>query len=51
MSAPSREDRPLVMGILNVTPDSFWDGGEFLDHDRAIMRAHRMIEEGAISST
>jgi dihydropteroate synthase len=47
MSAPSREDRPLVMGILNVTPDSFWDGGEFLDHERAIMRAHRMIEEGA----
>jgi dihydropteroate synthase len=35
------------MGILNVTPDSFWDGGEFLDHERAIMRGHQMIEEGA----
>jgi dihydropteroate synthase len=35
------------MGILNVTPDSFSDGGVFLDPDAAIRRAHRMAEDGA----
>jgi dihydropteroate synthase len=35
------------MGILNVTPDSFSDGGEWFESERAIMRAHEMIEEGA----
>jgi len=35
------------MGILNVTPDSFSDGGEFRDPERAIARAVRMVEEGA----
>jgi len=40
-------DRPLVMGILNVTPDSFSDGGRFLAIDDAIARGHRMREEGA----
>jgi len=39
--------RPLVMGILNVTPDSFSDGGQFLDPRTAIDQAHRMIAEGA----
>jgi len=39
--------RPLVMGILNVTPDSFSDGGAFLDPDVAIRRAHRMAQDGA----
>ena len=39
--------RPLVMGVLNVTPDSFSDGGKFLDPDRAIAQAWRMIEDGA----
>ena len=39
--------RPLVMGILNVTPDSFSDGGAFFDPDVAIRRAHRMAEDGA----
>lgn len=39
--------RPLVMGILNVTPDSFSDGGQFLDPARAIAHARVMIEEGA----
>lgn len=39
--------RPLVMGILNVTPDSFSDGGAFLDPEIAIRRAHRMAEDGA----
>ncbi len=35
------------MGILNVTPDSFSDGGEWFERDRAVMRGHEMIEEGA----
>jgi dihydropteroate synthase len=38
--------RPLLMGILNITPDSFSDGGEYLDFSDAIKRAHAMIEEG-----
>ncbi len=36
-----------MMGILNVTPDSFSDGGEWFESERAIMRAHEMIAEGA----
>jgi dihydropteroate synthase len=39
--------RTLVMGILNVTPDSFSDGGEFFSLDGAIAHAERMIAEGA----
>ncbi len=39
--------RPLVMGVLNVTPDSFSDGGEHYDRDAALARAEQMIEEGA----
>ena len=39
--------RPLVMGILNVTPDSFSDGGRFLDPEEAVRRARAMIGEGA----
>jgi len=39
--------RPRVMGILNVTPDSFSDGGRFLDRDRAIAHARAMLAEGA----
>lgn len=39
--------RPKVMGVLNVTPDSFSDGGEFLDHDAALVRAAEMVAEGA----
>jgi dihydropteroate synthase len=38
---------PAVMGILNVTPDSFSDGGQFLAPDRAIAQAQRLIAEGA----
>jgi dihydropteroate synthase len=41
------QGRPLVMGILNVTPDSFSDGGDFFDPDAAIARAHRMAGDGA----
>ncbi len=40
-------DTPSVMGILNVTPDSFSDGGDFLDPARAIARAREMVREGA----
>ena len=40
-------NRPIVMGILNVTPDSFSDGGRFNDPQRAIAHAARMVEEGA----
>jgi dihydropteroate synthase len=39
--------RPLVMGILNITPDSFSDGGRFLAPDAALDQARRMIAEGA----
>jgi dihydropteroate synthase len=41
------ENRPIVMGILNVTPDSFSDGGRFLDPGTAIEHARRMVAEGA----
>lgn len=40
-------DRPCVMGILNVTPDSFSDGGQWSDPERALERAMAMVEEGA----
>lgn len=39
--------RTLVMGAINVTPDSFYDGGRFADPERAIARARTMIAEGA----
>jgi len=39
--------RPLIMGILNVTPDSFSDGGQFLDPSSALHQARRLIAEGA----
>lgn len=39
--------RALVMGIVNVTPDSFSDGGKFLDPDRAVDHARRLAAEGA----
>src|SRR6267154_136738 len=38
---------PAVMGVLNVTPDSFSDGGQFVAPDRALAQARRMIAEGA----
>ncbi len=38
---------PLVMGIVNVTPDSFFDGGRYADPDRAVARGMEMIAEGA----
>ena len=38
--------RPLLMGILNITPDSFSDGGKYLTLNEALKHAHEMIEEG-----
>jgi dihydropteroate synthase len=37
----------LIMGVLNVTPDSFSDGGQFVDAEAAFRHAERMVEEGA----
>ena len=43
-----RFPRPvLVMGIVNVTPDSFSDGGKFLDADKAVAHALELISQGA----
>ncbi len=47
MPIPTQERHPLVMGILNVTPDSFSDGGQFLERDQAVRRGRRMVAEGA----
>jgi dihydropteroate synthase len=38
---------PAVMGVLNVTPDSFSDGGQFIAPERALVQARRMVAEGA----
>lgn len=40
-------ERPLIMGIINVTPDSFSDGGQHASHEAALAHARRLIEEGA----
>jgi dihydropteroate synthase len=39
--------RTFIMGILNITPDSFYDGGRYLEPPAALDQAHRLIEEGA----
>jgi dihydropteroate synthase len=44
---PSKSQRPTIFGILNVTPDSFSDGGNFVSTEAAIAQADRMISEGA----
>lgn len=43
----SVRERPLIMGILNVTPDSFYDGGRYEEVSAAVTRARTMAEEGA----
>jgi dihydropteroate synthase len=43
----ARRRRPLLMGVLNITPDSFSDGGSYLDHSAAITRGMQMLAEGA----
>lgn len=40
-------DHPVVMGILNVTPDSFSDGGNFFSIDEAVAQVEKMLEDGA----
>ena len=40
-------DRPLLMGVLNVTPDSFSDGGQWFDGERAIAHGYALLEAGA----
>src|SRR4051794_14014982 len=40
-------DRALVMGVLNVTPDSFSDGGRFLDPDLAVKHGRQLVADGA----
>lgn len=47
MALPPRSDRTRVMGIVNVTPDSFSDGGQFYRPEEAVRRARNLIEEGA----
>ena len=50
MSRPplaERWQRPSVIGVVNVTPDSFSDGGENLDPTAAVTTARRLLEEGA----
>jgi dihydropteroate synthase len=47
LSLTSSKTPPKVMGILNVTPDSFSDGGLFLSADNALQQAQRMTQEGA----
>lgn len=39
--------RTLIMGVINVTPDSFSDGGQFLDREAAVAQGERLLEEGA----
>jgi dihydropteroate synthase len=39
--------RTLIMGVVNVTPDSFSDGGQFVDPDAAVEHAERLLDEGA----
>ena len=41
-------DQPIVMGILNVTPDSFYDGGYYATEDLIVKRARQIIEEGGL---
>lgn len=48
MTLPVRPaDRPLVMGVVNVTPDSFSDGGNWMDADKAIEHGIALLEDGA----
>jgi dihydropteroate synthase len=39
--------RTLIMGVVNVTPDSFSDGGKFVDREKALEHAERLLDEGA----
>jgi dihydropteroate synthase len=41
-------NQPIVMGILNVTPDSFYDGGKFIEESGILKRVEEMIQQGAV---
>ena len=41
------DDFPLIVGILNLTPDSFYDGGKYTENDKILRRVEKMIKEGA----
>jgi len=41
------QDKTMIMGILNITPDSFSDGGRYIDIEKAIEHAKEMIKQGA----
>jgi dihydropteroate synthase len=43
----SLSGRPLLMGILNITPDSFFDGGRFFSPEKALEQARQLLQEGA----
>ena len=47
MALPSRPDRLVVVGVLNVTPDSFSDGGRYTNLDNAVAHGQRLAREGA----
>lgn len=47
MATETGSSKPKILGIVNVTPDSFSDGGDHLDVDRAVARATEMLAEGA----
>jgi dihydropteroate synthase len=40
-------ERPLVMGIINITPDSFYDGSRFSEFDQNLKQAEKIRDEGA----
>lgn len=48
VAAGHRRPAPVVMGVLNVTPDSFSDGGRYADPGRAVARGLEMVAEGAV---
>lgn len=43
----STNRKPLLMGVLNVTPDSFYDGNRYINNDKALSHAMQMVEDGA----
>ncbi len=47
MTRSSWPDRPMIMGILNITPDSFWDGGRYTHWEDAVAHGLQLVREGA----
>ena len=45
--APHADGRPQIMGIVNVTPDSFSDGGRFIDRQQAVAHGLKLVDQGA----